>query len=30
MILEYAEKVIDTWKTIVLFIQEQAIKALQA
>lgn len=29
MILEYAVKVIDTWKAIVLFIQEQAIKAFK-
>lgn len=29
MILEYAEKVIDTWRAIVLFIQEQAIKAFK-
>lgn len=29
MILEYAEKVIDTWRVIVLFIQEQAIKSFK-
>lgn len=29
MLLEYATKVIDTWKAIVLFIQEQAIKAFK-
>ena len=29
MLLEYAVKVIDTWKAIVLFIQEQAIKAFK-
>ena len=29
MILEYAEKVIDNWKAIFLFIQEQAIKAFK-
>lgn len=29
MILEYAEKVIDTWRAIVLFTQEQAIKAFK-
>lgn len=29
MILEYTEKVIDTWRAIVLFIQEQAIKAFK-
>lgn len=29
MILEYAEKVIDTWRAIVLFIQERAIKAFK-
>lgn len=29
MILEYAEKVIDTWRAIILFLQEQAIKAFK-
>lgn len=29
MILEYTEKVIDTWRAIVLFIQEHAIKAFK-
>lgn len=29
MILEYTEKVIDTWRAIVLFIQEQVIKAFK-
>lgn len=29
MILEYAEKVIDNWKAIFLFIQEQEIKAFK-
>lgn len=29
MILEYAEKVIDTWRVIILFIQKQAIKAFR-
>lgn len=29
MILEYAEKAIDNWKAIFLFIQEQAIKAFK-
>lgn len=29
MILEYAVKVIDTWRAIVLFIQEHAIKAFK-
>ncbi|MBS5673199.1 MAG: hypothetical protein KHW88_03690 [Lachnospiraceae bacterium] len=29
MILEYAEIVIDTWRAIILFLQEQAIKAFK-
>lgn len=29
MILEYIEKAIDTWRAIVLFIQEQAIKVFK-
>lgn len=29
MILEYTEKAIDTWRAIVLFIQEQAIKHIK-
>lgn len=29
MILEYTEKVIDTWRAIVLFIQEHAIKVFK-
>ena len=28
-ILEYATKVIDTWRAIILFLQEQAIKAFK-
>lgn len=28
-ILEYATKVIDTWRAIILFLQEQAIKAFR-
>lgn len=29
MLLEYAEIVIDTWRAIILFLQEQAIKAFK-
>lgn len=29
MILEYTEKVIDTWRAIILFLQEQAIKVFR-
>lgn len=29
IILEYAVKVIDTWRAIILFLQEQAIKAFK-
>lgn len=29
MLLEYAEKVIDTWRAIILFLQECAIKAFK-
>ena len=30
MLLEYAVKVIDTWRAIILFLQEQAIKAFRS